>query len=188
VVESLGTGLVVADGVRGPPCAERVAANAYRRHVEPTDDELERLEAVMYIRTLYLVCFGYRGAVHDRGKFREWGFIRPREYFSEAAAATRAAFRRWVIGTNERGRFVGNTPDISFARECARGDRDGHLRADQGALTGAARRDRCLPRDCEIDGALVRRRSPALGDAGWCAQVAVPTTAIGWLLLKSLMY
>jgi Ser/Thr protein kinase RdoA (MazF antagonist) len=28
------------------------AVNAYRRHVEPTDDELDRLEAVMYIRTL----------------------------------------------------------------------------------------------------------------------------------------
>jgi hypothetical protein len=36
------------------------AVNAYRRHVEPTGDELDRLEAVMYIRTLYLACFGYR--------------------------------------------------------------------------------------------------------------------------------
>ncbi len=70
------------------------AVNAYRRHVEPTDEELERLEAVMYIRTLYLVCFGYRRAVNDGVKFREWGFIRPPEYFSETAAATRAAFRR----------------------------------------------------------------------------------------------
>jgi hypothetical protein len=32
------------------------AVNAYRRHVEQTDDELNRLEAVMYIQTLYLVC------------------------------------------------------------------------------------------------------------------------------------
>jgi len=70
------------------------AVNAYRRHVEPTDDELERLEAVMYIRTLYLVCFGYRRAVTDGVKFREWGFVRPPEYFSSTAAATRAAFRR----------------------------------------------------------------------------------------------
>jgi Ser/Thr protein kinase RdoA (MazF antagonist) len=78
------------------PNQERIdaAVNAYRRHIEPTDDELERLEAVMYIRTLYLTCFGYRRAVNDGVKFREWGVIRPPEYFSETAAATRAAFRR----------------------------------------------------------------------------------------------
>jgi Ser/Thr protein kinase RdoA (MazF antagonist) len=47
------------------PNQERIdaAVNAYRRHVEPTDDELDRLEAVMYIRTLYLACFGYRRAL-----------------------------------------------------------------------------------------------------------------------------
>ena len=70
------------------------AVNAYRQHIEPTNDELERLEAVMYIRTLYLVCFGYRRAVNDGVKFREWGFIHPSEYFSQTATATRAAFRR----------------------------------------------------------------------------------------------
>jgi hypothetical protein len=70
------------------------AVNAYRRHVEPTDDELDRLEAVMYIRTLYLACFGYRRAITDGVRFREWGFIYPPEYFSSTAAATRAAFRR----------------------------------------------------------------------------------------------
>ena len=70
------------------------AVNAYRRHIEPTDDELDRLEAVMYIRTLYLTCFGYRRAVNDGVKFREWWFIRPSEYFGETAAATRAVFRR----------------------------------------------------------------------------------------------
>jgi Ser/Thr protein kinase RdoA (MazF antagonist) len=78
------------------PNQERIdaAVNAYRQHIEPTDDELERLEAVMYIRTLYLVCFGYRRAVTNGVKFREWGFIRPAEYYSSTAAATRAAFRR----------------------------------------------------------------------------------------------
>ena len=78
------------------PSQERIdaAVNAYRRHIEPTDDELERLEAVMYIRTLYLTCFGYRRAVNDGVKFREWWFIHSPEYFSETAAATRAAFRR----------------------------------------------------------------------------------------------
>ena len=70
------------------------AVNAYRRHVEPTDDELDRLEAVMYIRTLYLACFGYRRALTNGRAFNEWGFIGPREYFSATAAAVRAAFRR----------------------------------------------------------------------------------------------
>ena len=78
------------------PNQERIdaAVNAYRRHIEPTEDELERLEAIMYIRTLYLVCFGYRRAVNDGVKFREWGFIHPPQYYSSTAAATRAAFRR----------------------------------------------------------------------------------------------
>jgi Ser/Thr protein kinase RdoA (MazF antagonist) len=68
--------------------------NAYRRHIEPTDDELDRLEAMMYIRTLYLVCFGYRSAVTNGVPFDEWWFIQPPEYFAATAAATRAAFRR----------------------------------------------------------------------------------------------
>ncbi len=90
--------LVWGTGLWNPrrPDQERIdaAVNAYRRHIQPTDDELERLEAVMYIRTLYLVCFGYRRAVTKDERFHEWGFIRPPEYFSETAAATRAAFRR----------------------------------------------------------------------------------------------
>ncbi len=70
------------------------AVNAYRRHVEPTEEELDRLEAVMYIRTLYLVCFGYRRAITKGRAFNEWGFIEPPEYYTATAAATRAAFRR----------------------------------------------------------------------------------------------
>ncbi len=78
------------------PDQERIdaAVNAYRRHVEPTDDELDRLEALMYIRTLYLACFGYRRALVNGRTFDEWGFIRPREYFNATATAARAAFRR----------------------------------------------------------------------------------------------
>lgn len=48
----------------------------------------------MYVRPLYLACFGYRRAVTKGVKFDEWWFIRPSEYFSSTAAATRAAFRR----------------------------------------------------------------------------------------------
>jgi hypothetical protein len=82
------------------PNQERIeaAVSAYRRHVEPTSEELDRLEAVMYIRTLYLACFGYRRALTNGSEFREWGFIEPPEYFSSTAAAVRAAFRRQVAG------------------------------------------------------------------------------------------
>jgi Ser/Thr protein kinase RdoA (MazF antagonist) len=70
------------------------AVNAYRRHIDPTDEELDRLEAVMYIRPLYLVCFGYRRAIANGSTHDDWGFIEPSEYFSSTAAAARAAFRR----------------------------------------------------------------------------------------------
>jgi Ser/Thr protein kinase RdoA (MazF antagonist) len=75
---------------------ERIDAvvNAYRAHLEPTDDELDRLEQLMYLRPLYLACFGYRRAVLNGQAFNEWGFIRPRDYFRETTAATCAAFRR----------------------------------------------------------------------------------------------
>ena len=78
------------------PDQENIAAavNAYRRHIEVTDEELDRLEAVMYIRPLYLVGFGYRRALTNGVPFGEWGFIEPSEYYSATAAATRAAFRR----------------------------------------------------------------------------------------------
>ena len=70
------------------------AVNAYRRHIDPTDEELDRLEAVMYLRPLYLVCFGYRRAIANGSTHDDWGFIEPSAYFSSTAAAARAAFRR----------------------------------------------------------------------------------------------
>jgi Ser/Thr protein kinase RdoA (MazF antagonist) len=78
------------------PDQERInaAVSAYRRYVEPTDEELDRLEGVMYIRTLYLACFGYRRAIANGSAFNEWGFIEPPGYFSATAAAVRAAFGR----------------------------------------------------------------------------------------------
>jgi Ser/Thr protein kinase RdoA (MazF antagonist) len=82
------------------PDQERIdaAVSAYRRHVEPTGDELDRLEAVMYIRPLYLACFGYRRALTSGSPFSEWAFIEPPGYFSATAAAVRAAFRRPAPG------------------------------------------------------------------------------------------
>ena len=63
-------------------------------HADPRREELDRLEAVMYIRPLYLVGFGYRRAVTNGVDFNEWGFIEPPEYFSATAAAARAAFNK----------------------------------------------------------------------------------------------
>ena len=72
------------------------AVRAYRNHVELSDEELERLEGVMYIRPLYLVCFGYRRDLANGGPPKEskWWFGNGVEYMSKAAAAIRAAWRR----------------------------------------------------------------------------------------------
>jgi Ser/Thr protein kinase RdoA (MazF antagonist) len=70
------------------------AVNAYRRHIEVTDEELDRLEAVMYIRPLYLVCFAYRRFLATGVGAFQFGFIEPPEYFAATAAATRKAFGR----------------------------------------------------------------------------------------------
>lgn len=59
-----------------------------------TASRLLAIEAVMYIRPLYLVCLGYRRALTSGVPEDLWGFIEPPEYFTATAAATRAAFRR----------------------------------------------------------------------------------------------
>jgi Ser/Thr protein kinase RdoA (MazF antagonist) len=73
------------------------AVGAYRQHVELTDDELDRLEAVMYVRPLYLACFDYRRSLtsgeQPTGSEWWWGLIDP-DHISATAAATRAAYRR----------------------------------------------------------------------------------------------
>jgi aminoglycoside phosphotransferase (APT) family kinase protein len=73
------------------------AAGAYRQHIELTDEEFDRLEAVMYIRPLYLTCFDYRRSIENGhqpdGSEWWWGFIDP-EHIKAAAAATRTALRR----------------------------------------------------------------------------------------------
>jgi len=68
------------------------AVNAYRRHIEVTDEELDRLDAVMGIRPLYLMAFEYRRYI-ENGQDPKVEWFDP-EYLSAAAAATRAAFRR----------------------------------------------------------------------------------------------
>ena len=73
------------------------AVNAYRQHVELIDEELDRLDAVMHIRPLYLVCFDYRRSLasghQPSGAEWWWGLIDP-EHITAAAAATRAALRK----------------------------------------------------------------------------------------------
>jgi Ser/Thr protein kinase RdoA (MazF antagonist) len=73
------------------------AVHAYRRHVELTDEELDRLEAVMYVRPLYLVCFDWRRSLasgHQPSSRDGWWHQPDSTYISAAAAATRDAYRR----------------------------------------------------------------------------------------------
>jgi Ser/Thr protein kinase RdoA (MazF antagonist) len=72
------------------------AVRAYRQHVELTDDELDRLGAVMRLRPLYLVCFGWRRSLASGHQPSSDVWLRPPdpEYISAAAAATLAAYRR----------------------------------------------------------------------------------------------
>lgn len=70
-----------------------VIANAYRHHIELTDEELDRFEEMMCVRPLYLTCFGYR-----RNLLQGWDedalrFSDP-DYIGFTAAAARAAFRK----------------------------------------------------------------------------------------------
>lgn len=73
------------------------AVEAYRPHVELTNDELDRLEAVMYLRPLYLTCFDFRRSVasgqQPTGDEWWWGLADPAHIAANAAAARRA-FRR----------------------------------------------------------------------------------------------
>jgi Ser/Thr protein kinase RdoA (MazF antagonist) len=72
------------------------AVTAYRRHVELTDEELDRLEAVMYVRPLYLACFDWRRSLasgRQPSSSDGWWNQPDPKYIGEAAAATRAAFR-----------------------------------------------------------------------------------------------
>jgi Ser/Thr protein kinase RdoA (MazF antagonist) len=72
------------------------AVGAYRRHAELTDEELERLEAVMWVRPLYLACFDWRRCLASGRQPSSgdgwWGQPDPK-YIADAAAATRAALR-----------------------------------------------------------------------------------------------
>jgi Ser/Thr protein kinase RdoA (MazF antagonist) len=79
----------------GEPKYIEPAVDAYRRHIELTDEELDRLEGVMSIRPLYLDSFGYRravvnGAIPDGDAF---AFSDP-ENIRAIATTIRARLRR----------------------------------------------------------------------------------------------
>ncbi|MEL6983276.1 MAG: phosphotransferase [Actinomycetota bacterium] len=73
------------------------AVNAFRRHIEPTEEELSRLEAVMYLRPLYLTCFDFRQSVasgqQPTGNEWWWGLIDP-DHIRTNGARARTAFGR----------------------------------------------------------------------------------------------
>ena len=74
-----------------------VAVRAYRRHVQPTREEIDRLEAMMYLRPLYLACFDYRQSLasgeQPTGDEWWWGLIDPGHISANAAAARTALGR-----------------------------------------------------------------------------------------------
>jgi Ser/Thr protein kinase RdoA (MazF antagonist) len=79
------------------PDGVRAAVDSYRRHVDLTSDELDRLEAVMYLRPLYLVCFDYRRSVlngHQPDGSEWWWNLIDADFVRAAAEASRAAFRQ----------------------------------------------------------------------------------------------
>jgi Ser/Thr protein kinase RdoA (MazF antagonist) len=72
------------------------AVTAYRNHIELTDEELDRLEAVMHIRPLYLAAFDWRRSLstgHQPTTDDPWYHQPDPTYIAQAAAATRSAFR-----------------------------------------------------------------------------------------------
>jgi Ser/Thr protein kinase RdoA (MazF antagonist) len=72
------------------------AVSAYRQHIELSDEELDRLEAVMHIRPLYLAAFDWRRSLESGRQPSSadgWYHQPDPNYIAEAAAATRSAFR-----------------------------------------------------------------------------------------------
>ena len=70
------------------------AVTGYRQHIEPTDEELNRLEAVMHIRPLYLAAFDWRRSLstgHQPTSDDPWYHQPDPAYIAQAAAATRSA-------------------------------------------------------------------------------------------------
>lgn len=95
---SAGRGPRLADfawlmwGTWRDPALIDAAVNGYRRHIELTDEELDRLEGVMYLRPLYLASFIVRRNILEGKDEDAMAFIDP-DYLRTTAEATRKAFR-----------------------------------------------------------------------------------------------
>jgi hypothetical protein len=84
-----------AELVWGTPANDlQAAVDAYRQHIDVTGEELDRLEAVMWRRPLYITSFGYRRNINHGLTQNVWWFVEPPEAFREVADATRSAFKR----------------------------------------------------------------------------------------------
>ncbi|MGB3330596.1 MAG: hypothetical protein WBA46_16670 [Thermomicrobiales bacterium] len=96
---SAGRGPRLADlawlmwGTWRDPAAIEAAVDGYRRHVELTDEEFERLEDVMAVRPLALAGFIVRRNILE-GKDEDALAFVDADYLHETAMATRAAFQR----------------------------------------------------------------------------------------------
>ncbi len=81
----------------GDGAGVQAAVNAYGRHIELTGHEVERLEALMYVRPLYLTCLDFRRTVaageQPTGNEWWWGLIDP-DHISTNAGVARAALHR----------------------------------------------------------------------------------------------
>ena len=96
---SAGRGPRLADfawlmwGTWRDPVLVDAAVNGYRRHIELTDEEFDRLEGVMHLRPLFLASFVVRRNIMEGKDEDALAFVDP-EYLRTTADATRKAFRR----------------------------------------------------------------------------------------------
>jgi Ser/Thr protein kinase RdoA (MazF antagonist) len=95
--KSAGLGPRLADfawlmwGTWRDPALVEAAVSGYRRHVDLTDEELDRLEGVMYLRPLYLAAFVMRRNIVEGSDEDALALVDP-AYLRETAEATRRAF------------------------------------------------------------------------------------------------
>lgn len=75
------------------PAMIDAAVTGYRQHIEVTDQELDRLEAVMSLRPLFLASFVIRRNILEGMDEDALAFV-DSEYLHDTAEAVRAAFRR----------------------------------------------------------------------------------------------
>jgi len=96
---SAGRGPRLADvawlmwGTWRDPALIEAAVDGYRRHIELTAEEFDRLEGMMYLRPLFLAGFIIRRNVLEGTDEDALAFVDP-AYLRETAEATRKAFRR----------------------------------------------------------------------------------------------